>query len=146
MSAFSGQFNWAEGLIWQVAIVASDAEDPNQGRLRLCTALVDTGASHTSITQSVAQQLQLEPSGKIDLQTASGLVSVNLYDVKLGFLIPMKKDDDGNVQGQVQVMEKTIRAPEFDAGKSGYQVLIGRDILSNGILTLSHDGHYSFSY
>lgn len=106
MSSFSGQFNWAEGLIWRVAIIASDAEDPNQGRGRLCTALVDTGASHTSITQAVAQQLQLVPSGKVDLQTASGLASVNVYDVKLGFIIPMKRDRDGNEEGELQVMDK----------------------------------------
>ncbi len=76
MSVFSGQFNWAEGLIWQVAIIASDAKDPNQDKLHLCTALVDTGASHTSITQAVARELNPQPSGKRDLQTAAGLVSV----------------------------------------------------------------------
>lgn len=147
MSAFSGSFNWAEGLIWQVAIIASDADNPNNlGRWHPCPALVDTGASGTLITKAVAQQLNLEPSGKTNLQTASGLVSVNVYEVKLGFLLPMNMDNDGNVQGQVQVMDKTIRSPEFDAGVSAYQVLVGRDILSQGVLTLSFDGHYSFSY
>ncbi len=58
----------------------------------------------------------------------------------------MKKDSDGNEEGQMQVMDKTIRAPEFEAGATKYHVLIDRDILSNGVLTLSFDGHYSFSY
>ncbi len=106
MSSFAGQFNWAEGLTWQVAIIASDAEDPNRDRAQLCAALVDTGASQTSITQSVARQLQLEPSGKMDLQTAGGLVSVNVYDIKLGFLLPVQKESDGIVEGGLQVMEK----------------------------------------
>ncbi len=58
----------------------------------------------------------------------------------------MGKDNDGNVQGEIQVMEKAIGVPEFDAGNSMYQALVGRDILSAGVLNLSHDGHFSFSY
>ena len=58
----------------------------------------------------------------------------------------MGQDKEGNVHGRIEIMESAIRAPEFDAGDSRFQVLVGRDILSKGILTLSCDGHYSFSY
>lgn len=122
MTVFSGQFNWAKGLVWQVAIIASDAENPNSDRGSTCTALVDTGASFTAITKALARELQLQPSGKIDLQTAGGLASVNVYDVKLGFLIPMGQDKDGNLHGRIDIMDTSIRAPEFDAGDSPYQV------------------------
>ena len=52
-----------------------------------------------------------------------------MYDVKLGSLIPMEKDNDGNVQGQIQIMDKTIWSPEFYAGKSDYKALVGRDMI-----------------
>ncbi len=146
MSAFSGQFNWPDGLVWKVVFISSDIEQPEKGRMHLCDALVDTGASKTAITKSVVDKLQLKPSGKIDLQTAGGIVSSNVYDVKLGLLIPTGQDQVGNIQGNIQIMEKTIRAPEFDSGNSPYKALIGRDILSSGVLTLSHDGHYSFAF
>ena len=146
MPSFSGQFSWDAGLVWQVAFISSDVDQPSKHRLHLCDALVDTGADKTSITKSVADQLQLEPSGKIDLQTAGGLVSANVYDVKVGLLIPTGHDKVGNIQGEIQILENPIRAPEFYEGKSPYRALIGRDILSAGVLTLSPDGHYSFAY
>ena len=54
------------------------------------------------------------------LQTASAIVSVNVYDVKPGILMPMKMDSYGNEEGQLQIMERTIKASEFGAGESGY--------------------------
>jgi len=146
MSTFSGQFNWLDGLVWKVIFISSDIEQPHEGRVHLCDALVDTGATKTAIAKSVADELQLKPSGKIDMQTAGGLVSCNVYDVKLGLLIPTGQDQVGNIQGQIQIIEKTIRAPEFDSGSGAYKALIGRDILSSGVLTLSPDGHYSFAF
>ena len=95
MSAFSGQFNWTSGLIWKVVFISSDAEKPDPERVHLCDALVDTGASETAIAKSVANKLQLQPSGKKALQTAGGPVSANVYDVKLGFLGPERMDDAG---------------------------------------------------
>ena len=148
MSAFSGQFDWASGLIWKVVFIPSNAErpEPKPAHLHLCDALVDTGASQTSIAKSVAKELGLQPSGKTKLQTAGGSVNANIYDVKLGFLFPGRMDGAGSTATQIQVMDKVIRAPEFDPGSTQIQALIGRDVLSAGVLCLSYDGHFSFSY
>ena len=81
------------------------------------------------------------------MRTAGGLVSVNVYDVQFVFILGAKKSDSqGNLaQGQGEVLGQ-IRAPEFEPGDNPFQALIGRDILRRGVLNLSFDGHYSFSY
>lgn len=80
------------------------------------------------------------------MRTAGGLVSVNVYDVQFVFILGAKPDGQGNLaQGEGELLGQ-IRAPEFEPGDNPYQALIGRDILSRGVLNLSFDGHYSFSY
>lgn len=39
-----------------------------------------------------------------------------------------------------------VRVLEFEPGHTTYSALIGRDILRNGVLTLSFDGHFSYSF
>lgn len=149
MPFFSGSFEWDSGLVWPaVGFAAGDEplreDDPND-RLQLHAALVDTGASATCITRSVADALALQPIGKIDMHTAGGLVSVNTYDVHVALLIGHGKNPDGSVAGEFAVLNN-VRALEFDAGDASYQALIGRDILRLGVLTQSPDGHFSFAF
>ena len=145
MPAFSGQFSWQDGLIWQVGFLATaDKELPQTDRIHLCPALVDTGASHTCISSSVADELRLEPKGKIAMQTARGIEAVNVYDVRPAIIIEMP-DVEGKSKGSVQVFNP-ICAPEFDPGDNNYKALIGRDMLSQGVLTMSFDGHYTFAF
>ena len=146
MPAFSGQFEWQEGLIWQVGfLAAADKEPPQADRIHLCPALIDTGASHTCISSSVADELQLEPAGKIDMQTARGIQAVNIYDVRPAIILTEKPDLEGRSKGRIEVFS-AIRAPEFDPVDKNYKALIGRDILAQGVMTMSFDGHYTFSY
>lgn len=145
MPAFSGQFSWEDGLIWQVGFVAAEKELPQTDRIHLCPALVDTGASHTCISQSVATELRLEPAGKIDMQTARGAEEVNIYDVMPAIVIAELPDLEGSTKGTIQVF-RPIRSPEFDPADKNYKALIGRDILGQGVLTISFDGHYTFAF
>ena len=145
MPAFSGQFSWQDGLIWQTGFVAADKELPSSDRIHVCPALVDTGASHTCISQSVAKELQLEPAGKIDMQTARGIEAVNVYDVRPAIILTDMPDLKGKSKGAIQVFSP-IRSPEFDPADKNYKALVGRDILGQGVLTMSFDGHYTFSY
>jgi hypothetical protein len=144
MPAFSGQFDWATGLVWQVGVIAGE-ELPKHMVLHMCPALVDTGASETCIANSVVQALKLEPSGKIDMQHARGITPVNVYDVQVAFIRAGMPDKKGLVSGEVEVIA-SIRAPEFNPGNNPYQALVGRDILRKGALSLTFDGHYSFAY
>ena len=146
MPAFSGQFSWQDGLIWKVGFLATaDKELPQADRIHLCPALVDTGASHTCISSSVANKLRLEPKGKIDMQTARGIEAVNVYDVQPAMILMGMPDLEGKSKRTIQVFSP-IHAPEFDPVDKNYKALIGRDILRQGVLTMSFDGHYTFAY
>ena len=145
MSAFSGPFEWQVGLVWQVGFIAGNTL-PEKGILHSCKALVDTGASRTCIAKSVADELGLQATGKIDMQTAGGIIPTNIYDVHIVFIFPGKTDSKEMIQqGRGHIVSST-RAPEFDPGDNPYQALLGRDILRLGVLNMSHDGHFSFSY
>ena len=148
MPVFSGSFEWESGLVWpQVGFAAGDEplEDDPDDRLRLYAALVDTGASTTCISQPVADALDLQPIGRVDMHTAGGLVPVNMYDVHVALLIGHEKNPDGSVTSQFATLNN-VRTLEFDAGDAPYRALIGRDVLRIGVLTQSPDGHYSFAF
>lgn len=148
MPVFSGSFDWAQGLVWpEVGFAAGDEplEDNPGDRLRLYAALVDTGASTTCIARSVADALDLQPIGRVDMHTAAGLVSVNMYDVHVALLTGQERNPDNSITNQF-VMLNNLRTLEFDAGDAPYRALIGRDVLRIGVLTQSPDGHYSFSF
>lgn len=148
MSVFTGRFDWTQGLIWQVGFLDAVQDPTPDSQLHVCPVLVDTGASRTCIARSVVDALSLQPIGKTEMQTASGIVSVNAYDVHVAFILGVEQNPDGSQSGQAQLTPQTAntQALEFDAGQSPYQGLIGRDILRHGVLNISIDGHYSFSY
>jgi len=129
-------------LIWQVGFVASDVATPEN--LKFYPALVDTGASMTCISRTVADDLGLMPIGKVPMQTAGGQQAANVYNVQIAFIIASKLESDGTHSGEVQV--SPISVVEFDPGDNPFQALIGREFLSKGVLNMSFDGHYSFSF
>ena len=148
MSAFSGQFDWDTGLIWQVGfgdgktrLTAATFGDA----LHVCPALVDTGASGTCVAKSVVNALGLQPVSKTNMQTAGGSVDANTYDVHVALLLGGEQNPDGSVTTRTQVFYNA-RVVEFDSGDESYQALIGRDILCHGVFTTSFDGHFSFAY
>lgn len=149
MPAFSGQFNWKPGLIWNVGFISGSVapqQIAEQGGLHVCPALVDTGATTTCIAKSVATALGLEPRGKAGMQTAGGAVDVNVYSVRMAFLFGEQSDSSGKKIGKGEIINTVIQAPEFEPGENTYQALIGRDILKMGVLSMSYDGHFSFAY
>ena len=149
MPAFSGQFDWKPGLIWNVGFISGNIPPQqiiNPGGLHVCRALVDTGATTTCISKSVATALGIEPTGKVGMQTAGGAVDVNVFSVRMAFLFGKKAKESGESIGQVELIDTIIQAPEFDPGNNIYQALIGRDILKIGVLSMSYDGHFSFAY
>ncbi|MDE2914260.1 MAG: retropepsin-like aspartic protease [Paracoccaceae bacterium] len=145
MPAFSGQFDWDIGLVWQVGFIAGNVLQSNQGVLHMSPALVDTGASKTCISKSIAEELGLLPTGKIDMQTAGGIIAANVYEVQIAFVFANAPDSKFPASGEGQVVART-QVSEFDPGKNPYRAPIGRDILRLGVLSMSFDGHYSFSY
>ncbi len=88
--------------------------------------LIDTGASCTCVDPSVIKQLGIPPTGKCHMFTPSSgaaPVTMNLFDVTL--IIFME-------QGQAHVADLLLPVAEAELDHNGCQVLIGRDVLSNG--------------
>lgn len=104
-------------------------------------ALVDTGATTTCISPAIATLIGLVPAGMRPMGSATHQgVPTNTYLVDLG--LPLTTGQSTNVWwlGTYLVFEFT--PPQ----NSPYQLLLGRDVLCKGTLTLSFDGHFTFSF
>lgn len=88
-------------------------------------ALIDTGASHTSINQTIVDTLGLLPGDVQTFYTANGPADQLLYD--LGIVLPISAPNIISVQ-----------APCADLDGQPFQALIGRDVL--GMCTLFYNG------
>jgi hypothetical protein len=138
MPCLSGSFNPAIGLLINVGILPAGTLRPGSAPpipLNTFPALVDTGATVTCIAPSVVQHLGLQPIGMRAMVSATQTIPVPIYLVDL--ILPF--GNTGFVLSSTQVMEF---AP---AGGSPFQILVGRDVICQGILTLSFDGRYTFS-
>jgi hypothetical protein len=138
MPCLSGQFNPAVGVLISVgvlppgmAVVAARGSGP----LTPFIGLVDSGASDTCIAPSIVQTLSLQPIGMRPLTSAHQTAPVNVYQIDLVLLF----GNQSFVLANSPVLE--FAAPP----NSPFQVLVGRDIICRGVLTLSFDGHFTFS-
>ena len=96
---------------------------------------MDTGATMTCLASDVAQAMQLRPVGKISVSSATGVAEMNQYIVDL--LLQF---------GQRRIYISNHTVSEFTATTAKhYQMLIGRDIICGGVLTMDLGGRFSFS-
>lgn len=131
MPCLSSSYDPGVGLLTNLAVVQTGALTP---QITLFPALMDTGASSTCISAQVAQTLKLQPTGKQSMVSATHAVPVNAYLVDL--LFPF--GNIAHVQSGVTVLEFV---PMLN---SPFQILIGRDVICRGSLTVSFDGHFTF--
>ena len=108
------------------------------------TALIDTGATSTCITPKVAQQLNLSASGRRGVHGVSGLQYHNSYMFEIGFDRPVLRPD-GTSYNSIAVMPKLIVGTEFFVN-TGFDVLLGMDVLSLGSLKIEGNGTCSFAF
>ena len=88
------------------------------------TALWDTGATTSCISESVAQQLSLVPTGMMNIQTPSSTKAVKTYLVNVGLPNHLNVND--------------VQVCETDIGKQGIEMLIGMDIITLGDFSVSN--------
>jgi hypothetical protein len=148
MPSIAGNYNPAVGVILQVAILPqsqwSAARTQAPQNLTLFAALLDTGASATCISKNVIQNIGLQPSGKTSMSGSTGQSTVDQYTFLVGFIFGAQQAPTGLFSGQLNL--HLVQGCEFISHGFGFDVLIGRDILCKGTLTISFDGHYVLSF
>jgi predicted aspartyl protease len=120
----------------QALAPAADGEEvqpasPAQPLVLTGYALIDTGASHTSIDEAAAQQLGLTATGSIPMHTPNGLRQAAQYAV--AWRVGSRFD--------------TIPATSAELSPQGLLLLIGRDILAACVLSYNGTtGTFSLSW
>jgi hypothetical protein len=101
------------------------------GPSQIVTALVDTGATTSGITNSLAARLQMLPVGKVPIHGVAGVQHHNSYLFYVAFpfavppgLIPgLPPLPPGQAQVQFHVLMKVIQGCEFEAGAANFEVI-----------------------
>lgn len=97
------------------------------------TAQWDTGATGTCISKEIVSRLNLQPTGMINVQTPSGMGTMNKYMVNL------------TLNNEVTILNLPVMDSEI--GNQGIDVLIDMDIISMGDFAVSNfDGKTQFTF
>ena len=118
------------------------------------TALVDTGATVTMITSSVAREMGLQPRGKMPMHGISGIQHHNAFLFHVGFAgdpVPLSEvqvvdPDPDKTWYKVHLCTKLVMGGELPDNGS-FDVLLGMDIISTGTLVVEGARRiFSFSW
>lgn len=74
---------------------------------------------------------------------STGRKLVNEYFFGIGFMIAQASQASGQISSQWELLP--VRGSFFEGSGSGFDVLIGRDVLCQGVFTMSFDGHMTLS-
>lgn len=93
--------------------------------LKEYVAIWDTGATHSAITKKVAEELNLKPTGVVEVRYGNGKALTNTYLVNIS--LPNKV-----MVGQVRVTEAQLTPEGSISDAQQPQLLIGMDIIGMG--------------
>jgi len=157
MPSLSGVFNPAIGPLIELfltppAVLQKSAHDAVSGRavdVHAVMALIDTGASITSVTANLAHQVGLPLIAKRPIGTAGGVVPAKVYLADIA--IPFSAIPAGPI-GQPLPPAPVAAVPipnivvlEFQCASPHFQMLLGRDILCTGVFHMGFDNRFTFS-
>jgi hypothetical protein len=108
----------------------------------LYSALIDTGASCTCITPKVVDDVGLAPIGKRTVSGVHGKKVVHQYRFQAALFFPGPAPTTGLTSAGPMVIP--VLGVEFESS-GAFDILLGRDILCRGVLTISFDGHGTLS-
>ena len=144
MPCLSGEYKPETGVLFRVGIFlpgaaratsgSANAENTDAVHVSGELALVDTGASKTSISTKLATDLGLQAIGRKRVQGVTGEKEVNRHtvDFVLGF-------------GAQSIVIGNLEVYEIDPVNAPFDVLVGRDILCRGVFTMDFSGRFTFS-
>jgi hypothetical protein len=157
MPSLSGVFNPTIGplitlFLTPPAVLQQAAHDAAIGppvNVHAVMALIDTGASITSVTAKLAQQVGLPVIAKRPIGTAGGVVPANVYlaDIAITFtVIPAGPIGQPLPPAPVAAVPiPNIEVLEFQCASPHFQMLLGRDILCRGVFHMGFDNRFTFS-
>jgi hypothetical protein len=137
MPCLSGRFTPNAGIILSLACLPPrDSIPASNATPSFFSSLLDTGASDTCVSPKVAQTLGIQPIGLIPMSSASHVnVPTNTYLIDLGIVF-----------GDTIFWQNDTQVLEFQpVTGSPYEMLLGRDIICQGTLAVSFDGHWTFA-
>lgn len=111
----------------RVGLPVADIAELRDGKIAIkeYQAIWDTGATNSTVTQKVVEELGLRPTGVIESRHAGGKSSVNTYLVSI--TVP-----NGVVFRQVRVSEVKLIPDDNQSDNQQPQLLIGMDIIGTG--------------
>jgi hypothetical protein len=145
MPCLSFLYNAVSGPIIQVAILPPKPPTGGLSNLTLYAALLDTGASATCISADAVKDAGLLPIGKQGMVGVGGVSATNLYQFHVGIAQNQTIQPTGGTSVSFALFP--VQGMEFvKTGGATFDVLIGRDILCKGHLSVSADGHGVFCW
>jgi predicted aspartyl protease len=141
MPGLAGTFDKEVGVIVQMGAAEAGGirkaiDGSEEVSITRFPALVDTGASVTCISSDIIETLSLSPISKASIQAAGGVHSANVFLVDLTLIF-----------GAESLVIPNTKVTDFSINDSSpFQALLGRDILSTGVFTMSFDGHFTLSH
>lgn len=131
--AFTTRFNGRSNILHNQIVILPPEDFPSiQFEPIEITAIWDTGATHTCITEKLAKKLGLIPTTKRETKTAGGSKVSDVYVVDIG------------LPNQYKIKSVQVGAVEIH---DGVDALIGMDIIGAGDFAVSNvDGITMFSF
>ena len=153
MPRLTGTHNGTQ-IILDVALVGInrgvDPDDPDQFlapevRLETLRALVDSGATSTSVTAKAVSAMGLRAVGKRNVMTANGFRPSRIYYFKVGFAETRPHQRGGHCS-DFFVLPRAIEGSELNIPNAGFDILLGMDVITQGDFTIKKDGNFSFEF
>ena len=110
-------------------------------------ALVDTGAQKTMISRVAAKKIGLRPIGSVPVIGVGGQSHHNNYLFHIAFIVKEREDKSNNqLEIGIHTLAEPIEGAELNLEGTGFDVLLGMDVISTGSLAVEGSGTYSFSF
>ena len=144
MPAVSGDYDPDIGILLQVEVraggtirAAAGGNGAESGPLAVpdeAHGLIDTGASKTAISPRLVRKLGLQPTGRTEIRSAAGTTVADTHAVDLVLRF-----------GRYSAAIENLEVCEIDLGTAPFDVIVGRDVLCQGVLTMDFAGRFTFS-
>ena len=124
-----------------IGIGAFDPASPFNSNFEQFTALIDTGAVRTCITQNVVNRLKLRRRGRIPIRNVSGEA---LHWTYL-FQVAIWPEADSDSPSAPFGISDPVEGADLGANHL-FDVLLGMDVLERGAMQMHSNGNFELSF